>query len=250
MNKLSVIIPTLNEELFIKDAILTASFADEIIIIDSYSTDKTIELAKKHPVKILQREFDDFSSQKNYAIDKASYNWIFILDADEKIPSALKKEIQQVLQKENKNVAYEVLCSHIFMGKRMKYSTFKNEWKLRFFNKEFCKYGKKLVHEDMVINGTTGRLKNHFDHYTYRSFDHFISKKNKYAWLQAEEYYKKNKKPSFYHFVIKPSFRFFNQFILRGGFLDGFPGFASAYINSYGVMTRYIKLWLLHKGLK
>ncbi|EKF56322.1 family 2 glycosyl transferase [Galbibacter marinus] len=250
MRKLTIIIPTLNEEFHIDEVIKSASFADEILIIDSYSSDKTVEIAQSHNVKILKREFDGFSSQKNYAIERAANDWIFILDADERIPQPLKEEIMNVLKDgESEFVAYDVLCSHIFMNRRMEHSTFKNEWKLRLFNRQFCMHGKKLVHEDMIINGPKSRLKNHFDHYTYRSYDRFIAKKNHYARLQAEENFKKNKKPSLFHFIIKPPFRFFNQYILRGGFLDGFPGFASAYINSYGVMTRYIKLWLLHNKM-
>lgn len=247
MRKLTIIIPTLNEAFHIEEVIKSASFADEILIIDSFSTDKTVEIAQKYKVKILKREFDGFSSQKNYAIERAAHDWIFILDADERIPQPLREEILNVLENGASDiVAYDVLCSHIFMNRRMEHSTFKNEWKMRLFDRKFCRHGNKLVHEDMIINGQKSRLKNHFDHYTYRSFDRFIAKKNHYARLQAEQYYKKNKKPTFFHFMVKPAFRFFNQYILRGGFLDGFPGFASAYINSYGVMTRYIKLWLLH----
>ena len=93
-------------------------------------------------------------------------------------------------------------------------------------------------------------MRNHFDHYTYRGFDHYISKKNQYAQFQAQEILNKGKKPNIFHFFIKPPFRFFNEFILRGGFLDGFQGFSSAYLNSYGVMGRYIKLWLLHHNMK
>src|SRR5690606_24264437 len=250
MNKLTVIIPTLNEEEFLEGAINSAKFADEIIVMDSFSKDNTVKIATEHSVKVIQREFDNFSAQKNYAIDKAQNNWIFILDADERIPEALKNEIIDRLKNPEDYVAFYVLCSHIFMNKRMKHSTFKNEWKMRFFNKEYCKYGSKLVHEDVDVHGKSGKLKNHFDHYTYRNFDHYVGKKNHYAYLQAKSLHAKNKKPNAFHFIIKPGFRFFNQFILKGGFKDGFPGFVSAYINSYGVMVRYLKLYLMNRNLK
>lgn len=177
MNKLTVIIPTLNEAEFIEGAIQTASFADEIIVVDSYSTDDTVNIVKKYSVTVIERKFDNFSSQKNFAIEKGRNNWIFILDADERIPECLKNEILFTLKNNNDYVAFEVLCSHIFMGKRMKHSTFKNDWKLKLFNKRFCRCGRKLVHEDMIVKGNTGKLKHSFDHYTYRGFDYYIDKK-------------------------------------------------------------------------
>src|SRR5690606_12934233 len=115
MNKLTVIIPTLNEEEFLEGAINSAKFADEIIVIDSYSIDNTVKIATEHGVKIIQRQFDNFSAQKNYAIDNAQNNWIYILDADERIPESLKNEIVDQLKKPEDNVAFYVLCSHIFM---------------------------------------------------------------------------------------------------------------------------------------
>ncbi|MGS2739883.1 glycosyltransferase family 2 protein [Sinomicrobium sp. M5D2P17] len=248
MTKLTIIIPTLNEEEFIEQAILSATFADEILIIDSFSDDRTLEIAKQHTVSIYQRKFDDFSSQKNYAIDQAKNDWIFILDADEVIDPGLREEIISELGKEEPCAAYEIRTVRIFMARQMKYGTAKNDTKTLLFHKKYCRFGTKLVHENLVVEGKTGALKNYILHYTYRGFDHFIGKKNHYAWLQAREMFAKGKKANLFHILIKPSFRFFSEYILKRGFMDRFPGFVSAYINSYGVMSRYIKLWLLqHK---
>lgn len=250
MIKLTVIIPTLNEEEFVARAIESASFADEILLIDSYSKDRTVEIAKKYEVAIYQRHFDDFSSQKNYAIDKAQNDWIFILDADETISPELREEVVSVLKKEDLYEAYEICFSRMFMGQQMKYGTARNETKIQLFNRKHCRYGTKLVHENLIINGKTKTLNHKILHYTYRSFDHFIGKKNHYAWLQARERLNKGEKPNLFHFLIKPPFRFFSEYIIKRGFMDGYPGFFNAYINSYGVMTRYIKLWLLHHNQK
>ncbi|RNL75203.1 glycosyltransferase family 2 protein [Sinomicrobium pectinilyticum] len=248
MTKLTIIIPTFNEEEFIAQAIRSAAFADEILIIDSYSEDRTLEIAGQHTVTVCQREFDDFSSQKNYAIDQARHDWIFILDADEVIMPGLREEIISELLKEDTCSAYEVGTVRMFMGREMQYGTAKNDTKTLLFNRKHCRFGNKLVHENLVVKGKTGALKNHIMHYTYRGFDHFIGKKNHYAWLQAREMFATGKKANLFHILVKPAFRFFSEYILKRGFMDGFPGFVSAYINSYGVMTRYIKLWLLqHK---
>lgn len=250
MAKLTIIIPTLNEEEFIEQAIRSASFADEILLIDSYSKDRTLDIAKEYPVTVYQRQFDDFSNQKNHAIDKAQNDWIFILDADEVISPELREEIITELKKDAPCEAYEIGMTRMFMGQQMKYGTAKNDSKTLLFNRKYCRFGKKLVHENLVVNGRTGTLKHKALHYTYRGFDHFVGKKNHYAWLQAREKFAKGKKPNLFHFLVKPPFRFFSEYIIKRGFMDGMPGFFNAYINSYGVMTRYIKLWLLHRNQK
>lgn len=250
MAGLTIIIPTLNEEEFIEQAIMSASFADEILIIDSFSRDRTLDIAKKHRVTVCQRAFDNFSSQKNYAIDRASHEWIFILDADEVIIPELQKEITSEIRKAEPHKAYEVKTVRMFMGRQMKYGTAKNDTKTLLFQKQHARFGAKLVHENLVVEGSRGVLKHYILHYTYRGFDHFVSKKNHYAWLQAREMFDKGKKAHIFHILVKPPFRFFSEYILKRGFMDGFPGFVNAYINSYGVMTRYIKLWLLQHQQK
>ncbi len=252
MEKLTIIILTFNEEDYIEGAIESTSFADEVIVLDSYSTDKTSELAQKHNVVFIQNKFENFSNQRYFAAKHATNNMILFVDADERIPNLLKEEIQSVLKKDNHNSAYEIFLSVIFMGRRMKYSCFKNNWHLRLFNKRLCWYDETLlVHEKLIVKeGNTGRLKYPIDHYTYRSWNHYIEKKQLYADLQSQELFKKGVKFYAFHFVIKPTYRLLYQYLLRGGFLDGFPGFASAFGNAYGVMTRYIKLWLLHHNMK
>lgn len=252
MKKLTIIIPTFNEEDFIEGAIETASFADEIIVIDSYSTDKTSELVKKYNVIFIQHKFSNFSNQRYFAAKHASNDMILFVDADERISNLLKVEIQGILKMGDLYSGYEILFSNIFMGRRMKYGGFQNSWKLRLFNKRLCWYDEDiLVHEKIIVKeGKTGRLKNAMDHYTYRSWNHFIKKKQLYAELQSQELFKKGIKLNAFHFVIKPVYRFLYQYIFRGGFLDGFPGFANAFVNAYGVKTRYIKLWLLRNNMK
>ncbi len=120
-NKITAIILTLNEEILIEEAIKTVDFADEIIVIDSYSTDETVELAKKCNVRLIQRKFDDFSSQKNFAIDNAKYDWIYILDADERVPVDLRKEILEAVKKPNEVVGFFIYRTFYFLNKNIKY---------------------------------------------------------------------------------------------------------------------------------
>ena len=133
MTKISAIIPTLNEEVHIEDAIQSVSFADEIIVIDSFSTDRTLELAKKYDVKIIKREFDDFSSQKNFAIDAASHPWIYILDADERVTPELEKEILKAVKNPKNNVGFYVKRSFHFAGKNIQYGGCQRDKVVRLF---------------------------------------------------------------------------------------------------------------------
>jgi len=249
MTKISAIIPTLNEEIHIADAIKSVSFADEIIVIDSFSADKTIEIAEKLNVKIIKRKFDDFSSQKNYAIKQATHNWIYILDADERVTPEVKKEIIEAVKNPKDFVGFYLRRTFYFGDRKVNYSGFQRDKVIRLFLKEHCKYS-GLVHEKIIANGKIGYFKNKIDHFSYRNYDHYISKLNHYAAIRAEELHHKGKKVNIYHVMIKPGARFFIHYFIRLGFIDGFTGFLVAKTQAYGVLTRYIKLWLLNSEMK
>jgi glycosyltransferase involved in cell wall biosynthesis len=252
MEKLSIIILTFNEEEYIEAAIKSASFADEILIVDSFSTDKTKELAQKYNVNFIEKKFENFSEQRYFAVMQTRNNMILFLDADERITDLLKEEIQSILKLQKMKTAYKILFSHVFMERTMKYGGYRKNEKLRLFNKSLCWYDESLlVHEQLIIKkGEIGILKHPIIHYTFRSWSHSIQKKALYAELQAQQLYKQKLKPNGFHFIIKPMFRFFKQYILKLGFLDGFPGFASAFLNYCYVMNRYVKLWLLNHNMK
>lgn len=248
--KITAIIPTYNEEIHIAAAIKSVDFADEIIVIDSYSTDRTVEIAKTYEVKIIQRVFDDFSTQKNFAIEKATHKWIYILDADERVTPSVKKEILQAVENPRDCVGFYVKRTFYFSGRKVKYSGFQRDKVIRLFLKEFCKYNGNPVHERIIANGKLGYFKFKIDHFSYRNYDHYISKMNHYAALRAKQLYTEGKKPTIYHFILKPVVRFFIHYIIRLGFLDGFTGFLIANTQAYGVLTRYIKLWLFINNTK
>lgn len=247
----SALLITYNEEKNIKAFIEHLAFADEIIVVDSHSDDKTVEIVRSFPnVQIYQRAFDDFSSQKNYALSLASHEWILFLDADESINEPLKEEILQTISRKDTNEAYYIRIKCHFMGKRLKYSGFQNEKSVRLFKKSCCSYDlSKLVHEKIHCQGTFGILKNALIHHTYVSWDQYDGKLTKYARLQADELFAKGIHPNTFHFIFKPCYRFFNHYILRRGILDGREGFFVSCMYSFYVFKRYVFLWMKYKGI-
>ena len=251
MIKLTAILPTLNEEVNILRALNSVDFADEIIVIDSFSTDNTPTIVKNFGAKFVQRSFDDFSSQKNYAISLASHDWIFVLDADEEINDRLKFEIKQVLMKNEDYVGYRFNRNFFFMKKLIGYGGYSNNKVIRLFNKKFCEYNGNLVHEKIVVNqGNIGQINEPINHWSYRDFDSYLHKINKYKQLQAEQLFQEGKKSSLFKIVFKPKFRFIVHYFIKLGFLDGFRGFIIAVLQSYGVFVKYVSLFLKNKQIK
>jgi len=248
--KISAIIPTLNEEKNIKEAIATLDFADEIIVIDSLSTDNTVAIAKENGAKVVLRAFDDFSSQKNYAISLTKHNWIYTLDADERISNRLKHEIINTLSYKPTEAAFTMKMEYYFMGRLMKHGSFKTKKVIRLFNKEYCKYNGNLVHEQLDIKGKTGILTNLLHHDSKNTIDDFVHTQSFYATLKAKELVKKGKQNIYLKAVVKPPFRFFKHYIYQLGFLDGFQGFVFAGMQSYGIFIRYVKLWMLKNQIQ
>ncbi|NNF30180.1 MAG: glycosyltransferase family 2 protein [Flavobacteriaceae bacterium] len=240
---------TLNEAQNIDGFIKSLWFANEVIIVDSFSTDDTVKKAEVHEkVTVYQRKFDNFSAQKNYAISKASNDWVVFFDPDEEITEALGNEILQTLSNPGA-IAYFVKRQFHFMDKRIKYSGFQTDWVIRLFHKNYCEYNGSLVHETLSAEGKTARLKTRVPHHTYKGIDDYTAKLHRYSALQAQMLYAKGKRPNLLHFLFRPFYRFWHQYLIRLGILDGKEGFILAYINSFSVFKRYVNLWLLYRNI-
>ncbi|HET8838658.1 MAG TPA: glycosyltransferase family 2 protein [Flavobacteriaceae bacterium] len=251
MEKLTAIIPTGNEVHNIEDVIASVDFADEILVVDSFSTDGTFEKAKQLATKVLQREFEYPASQKNWAIPQAKHDWVLLLDADERVTPELRDEIQKTLQSPPENiVGFWIGRVNHFMGQRVHYSGWRNDAVIRLFKKADCRYENKHVHEEIITNGKLGHLKGKLYHNTYVSFDQYMAKMDRYATWQALDYDKKTGKLTAYHFVLKPFWGFFKHYVVQSGFRDGVVGLTIGYVQGYTVFMRYVKLWLLRKNRK
>ena len=232
MNKLSVVIITKNSEKYIKDAVKSASFADEVLVLDSGSDDNTCEIAKKLGARIEYQKWLGFGKQKQKAVDLSKNEWVFVLDSDERITDELKNEIINEL-KNPKFDAYFVARLNNFWGRDIKYLGLYTDYSIRLFNKTKAKFNERDVHESVVCNSKKGYLKNHLKHLAYESIEEFIQKQNRYSSIGA----KKNKLKA----IFAPFWTFFKLFFLKLGFLEGWDGFIIARLYSEYTFWKYIK---------
>ena len=242
MPKITAIIPVKNEAKNIAAAIDSVSWADEILVLDSYSSDETVAIAQQKGVKIMQRVFDSFGRNKNYAIAQASHPWVFILDADERVTPELQTEILDLLQTEPPKTAYWIYRQTYFMDKLVRYSGWQSDKVIRLFRKE-CRYKEVNVHEEIAAEGEVGVLKNKLLHYTYTTIEQYLEKWDRYTTLSAQDRAAKTKEVTLYHLVIKPWVRFVRHYFIKLGFLDGKVGFIISFMAATSVFMRYLKLW-------
>ncbi len=252
VHKLSVLIITLNEIENIDSLIKNVSFADEIIVVDSFSSDGTVEAVKRYNnVRLIQHEFVNFSNQRNFALEQATNDWVLFIDADERISTDLQYEIIDTLKNPGNIVAYGFYRKFYFKNIPIKFSGYQTDKVFRLFNKNYVAYNReKLVHETLHINGKSKIVTNILDHYSYINDESYKEKLIKYAKLRAEELYLKKLKPNFFHFYIKPAYRFLYHFIIRFGFFDGKKGYKISRLNAFGVQQRYVELRKLNTSKK
>lgn len=248
--KITALAITLNEEENVKRYVQSLSFADEIIFVDSNSTDATASIAEKMGVRVIARDFDDFSTQRNFAIKQSKNDWIVFFDLDEYLTPKLQEEILRAVSSPNDCTAFYVKRNFFFLGKQIKFGGWQSDKAVRLFNKNHCSFNGNLVHEGIVTSGKSKLLKESINHYSYKTFRTYKSKLKQYSKLQAESLYKENKRPNIYHFIIRPIYRFLWQYIYRLGFLDGKEGIVLAYLHAYSVYNRYLQLWRMYRRIE
>lgn len=248
--KLSAVIITLNEEENIAKVLASVkNFAEEIIIVDSGSTDKTLEIVKKYGAKIYHRKFDDFASQKNWAQDKASGNWIFSLDADERVSEDLAREIKQAIQS-NEYIGYFISRRNFILGEEIKHSRWSPDQHIWLWKKGLGKWMGK-VHEEVIINGLIGQLKESKIHYSHKTVSEFFKSNNFYSTLLAGQMFENGIKFQAMKILWDPLFEFFIRFIVKMGFLDRWRGFMLAYLMAIYKISVWVKLYeLQNTGFK
>ncbi|MGV8994290.1 MAG: glycosyltransferase family 2 protein [Flavobacterium sp.] len=245
---LSVLIITLNEAKQMKPLLADLQFADEVVIVDSYSTDETEEVVKEFPnVRFIQNKFENYTHQRNFAIGQAKNNWILFLDADERLTPSLKEEIIETIQTNNTYVAFLFFRTFMFKNEKLKFSGWQTDKIFRLFHKEFAKYTtERLVHEKLDVQGKIGVFKNPLIHYSYADYQSYKAKMLSYGKLKAQEKFAKKMKPSVVKRIFHPVYSFLYSYTIRLGFLDGKKGITICYLNALSVHERYKELQKLN----
>ncbi|MCD7963921.1 MAG: glycosyltransferase family 2 protein [Rikenellaceae bacterium] len=245
--KISAVLITYNEEINIERTLESLDFVDEIVILDSYSTDRTVAIASKYTNKIYYRKFDDFSSQRNYSLDLATNEWVIVVDADEVVTNELKDEIRALLRVIDSKSVYSIERNNIFMGRRLKHGGVNNDYVVRIFPKTI-RYKNKVHEIPSTGDKSVKILKNSMEHHTYKNYRHTLEKYDHYTTLHAENMFRKEYKITHWKLFIKPSFRFFRHYVLKMGFLDGRQGLVFAYLSAWGVFDKLVKTWRMQNG--
>jgi glycosyltransferase involved in cell wall biosynthesis len=235
MPELSVVIITLNEEQNIARCLESVkSVAGEIIVVDSDSTDRTVEICTSFGCRVINREFHGYSDQKQFAADQAINNWVLSLDADEELTPELRSEILNLLgQSKIPFEGFKIPRSLFYLGRIMHHSGVSAKPVLRLYDKNKGRFDGKQVHEEIVLDGDIGSLKNKMIHYSYRDLSHHIRKINTYTSHAAEDYLRNGRRFSKGWVAFKFPVTFFTYYILKGGFLDGYPGFMWSFLAAF-----------------
>jgi len=241
----SAIIHVLNEIENIDDCIRSVEWADEIYVMDSFSTDGTVAYIRDHfpKVRLEQREYLGAASTKNYAIDRAAHDWIFIIDADERVTTKLRDEILRTLEGDLKFWAYSVGRMNYMMGKKVRFSGLQRDRVTRLFHRKHARYPNKRVHADLIVDGETGVLRHKMDHFYIRTFDHMIAKMTRYAYWGAAQMYIDGKTTSAFGIFSHTLGKFVRDYVFNFGFLDGVRGLISVGMHVYYTFWKYAKLW-------
>lgn len=247
--KISVVIITYNEEKNIERCLLSIKkIADEIVVVDSFSTDNTEKIARKFGAKFIKNKFEGHIEQKNFAMLQAENDYILSLDADEALSPKLLTEIEKVKQNWQFD-AYSFNRLNNFCGKWIKHSGWYPDKKIRLWDKRKARWGGKNPHDHVICgkNCTLKHLKGDLLHYSFISINQHVEQINKFSEIKAEGLYKKGKNANLFHIVFSPTIKFFKSYILKLGFLDGFYGFVIAINSAHSNFLKYSKLKDKHR---
>ena len=249
MQKLSVTIIAFNEEKNIKDCLESVKWADEIILVDSGSADRTTEISKSYTDKVLYKKWEGFSAQKSFALQSARNEWVLSIDSDERVTPELKEEIQKLLASEPESDGYYIPRRNFFLGKEIKNCGWYPDHQMRLFRKSKTVVDSRKVHEGFLVSGNRGYLTNPFIHFTHNDLHETFKKINEYSTLEAEELFM-HKKAKPVNIFINPFAAFLSHYFHRRGYKDGVYGLMVSLIHSATKMMTYMKMWDLQNKIK
>lgn len=239
---LSLTVITKNEEKNIERCLRSVPFASEVIVVDSDSTDRTVELAQKLGAKVFVESWKGFGPQKQFAVDQAQYDWILSLDADEALSPELTAEILARFSSLDEKTGYLLPRRSYHLGRWIHFGGWYPDRQLRLFHKKFSRWDKAQIHEK-VVTARTERFQSPLLHWVFRNLSHQVQTNDRYSGLQAENLFHNGKKFSLFYLLTKPLSKFIETYFLKRGFLDGMAGFIIAISAAYSVFLKWAKLW-------
>ena len=242
--RVSAVLVCFDEEENVERCLQSLAWADEIIVVDSFSQDRTVELSRKYTNKIFQREWSGMVQQRAYAVSLAQNEWVFAIDADEVVTETLRDDVLTRLSegKKQKN-GYYVKRHSYYMGRWINHGGWYPDFKLRLFRKDKAYVGGENPHDKCFVQGRTAKLKGEMIHYPYKNISRQLRTIDTYSDIVSERFFKE--KPAFplVKMFVKPPVKFLETYIYKLGFLDGLPGFVISILSSYYVFMKYAKLW-------
>jgi glycosyltransferase involved in cell wall biosynthesis len=248
--KITAAIITFNEEAKIEDALRSVEWADEVLVVDSGSTDRTRELVQQKGVRLLDREWTGFSDQKQFAADSASNDWILSLDADERVSKELKDEIVRLTASGGEKAGYTMPRLSYYMGRPIRHGGWYPDRQLRLFDRRHARWNGRVIHESVeLIEGTAGELDHDILHYSVdNAAHHHRMIGERYAPLAARQMYDDGRRTSALRIAFAGPAAFAAHYIFRAGFLDGLPGYAIARFSAHHAYLKHLMLWELQNG--
>jgi len=249
-NKISVTVRTFNEEKNIRECLESVSWADEIVVVDSKSTDNTVAVVREFTDRVVIQEWLGHIGQSRFATDQTSNLWVLSVDADERVSPELRDEILALDLDTVPYDAYEMPRRHFFMQQWINHSAWYPDYKIRLFRKDRCSWGGYAPHDEVKLKGRKKKLKNDLLHYIYCDVAHFAATKNTYSTLTSEDHYQSGKRARIIDLTLRPLYAFLYRYFARLGILDGIAGFTIAVMESYTVFLKYIKLYEIQNRLR
>jgi len=243
---LSVIVPTFNEETTLRDCLESVRFADEILVVDSFSTDATVDIARGCGARILQHEYGYSARQKNWAIPQATHPWVLLVDSDERVTPGLKEEILALLGAGPKHDGYWILRANHFLGRRMRRCGWGTDKVIRLFRRDLARYQDREVHAEIDLPGPLPVLRHPLEHHSFRSFGQYWRKIQIYSEWGAAQLYKEGRRAGALQIFGRPVARFLKMYVVRLGFLEGLHGLVLSMLGAFTVYLKYARLWEMH----
>ena len=247
MPRVTVTIITRNEAAHIGAAIDSASWADEVIVVDCGSTDETVALAAAKGVRVESRTWTGWIDQKNFAASLAANDWIFSLDADERITPPLADEIKARLHEDPPEAAYKVPRISFHLGRWIRTTDFYPDYQTRLYDRRAARWSGLYVHESVTVTGSVGRLSQELQHYSYDDLSDHLDRINAYSTLAARQMYERGRRARAFDLLLQAPAAFLRNYILRRGVLDGSVGLVLSIVNAYSVFLKFAKLWELQR---